>query len=86
MSFYFFQSYGIIIMKSVMEVFMSYSEAKEKYAAYGVDTEAVLDTLRNISISVHCWQGDDVVGFDSDEALSGGIQTTKMPGGAYGGL
>ena len=62
---------------------MSYNEAKEKYAAYGVDTESALRALRDICISVHCWQGDDVVGFDSDEALSGGIQTTgNYPGRA----
>lgn len=62
---------------------MSYNGAKEKYAAYGVDTELALRSLRDICISVHCWQGDDVVGFDSDEALSGGIQTTgNYPGRA----
>ena len=62
---------------------MSYIEAKEKYAKYGIDTEKALDTLKNVSISVHCWQGDDVVGFDSKEALSGGIQATgNYPGRA----
>ena len=60
-----------------------YSEAKERYAAIGVDTEKALETLKNTPISIHCWQGDDVVGFDSKEALSGGIQTTgKYPGKA----
>ena len=59
-----------------------YSEAKEIYAQFGIDTENALDTLKNACISVHCWQGDDVVGFDSKEALSGGIQTT----GNYPGL
>ncbi len=60
-----------------------YNEAKQAYAAIGVDTEKALQTLRDISISVHCWQGDDVVGFDSKEALSGGIQTTgNYPGKA----
>ena len=53
-----------------------YSLAKERYAALGIDTEKVLDTLKNITISVHCWQGDDVGGFDSEGALSGGIQAT----------
>ena len=62
---------------------MSYIEAKEKYAKYGIDTEKALKTLKNVSISVHCWQGDDVVGFDSKEALSGGIQATgNYPGRA----
>ena len=62
---------------------MSYIEAKEKYAKYGIDTEKALETLKNVSISVHCWQGDDVVGFDSKEALSGGIQATgNYPGRA----
>ncbi len=62
---------------------MSYLEAKEKYSFYGIDTEKALDTLKNVSISVHCWQGDDVVGFDSKEALSGGIQATgNYPGRA----
>ena len=62
---------------------MSYIEAKEKYAKYGIDTEKALETLKNVSVSVHCWQGDDVVGFDSKEALSGGIQATgNYPGKA----
>lgn len=60
-----------------------YDEAKQIYAKYGVDTDKALDTLKDITISIHCWQGDDVVGFDSKEALSGGIQTTgNYPGKA----
>ena len=60
-----------------------YGEAKQIYAKYGVDTDKALDTLKDITISIHCWQGDDVVGFDSKEALSGGIQTTgNYPGKA----
>ena len=60
-----------------------YSEAKEIYARYGIDTEKALEALRNVCVSVHCWQGDDVMGFDSREALSGGIQTTgNYPGKA----
>ena len=60
-----------------------YNEAKDIYSKYGIDTEKALETLKNISVSVHCWQGDDVVGFDSKEALSGGIQTTgNYPGKA----
>ena len=62
---------------------MSYIEAKEKYAKYGIDTEKAIEMLSNVSISVHCWQGDDVAGFDSKEALSGGIQATgNYPGRA----
>ena len=60
-----------------------YTEAKEIYLKYGIDTEKALGTLKNTCVSVHCWQGDDVVGFDSKEALSGGIQTTgNYPGKA----
>lgn len=60
-----------------------YSSAKEIYASYGIDTEKAIGTLENVTISIHCWQGDDVVGFDSKEALSGGIQTTgNYPGKA----
>lgn len=62
----------------------SYEIAKEKYAALGVDTEKALEKLRNIKISVHCWQGDDVSGFENpDGALTGGIQATgNYPGKA----
>ena len=60
-----------------------YLEAKNMYAEYGIDTEKALKTLKNVNISVHCWQGDDVIGFDSRESLSGGIQTTgNYPGKA----
>ena len=53
------------------------------YAEYGIDTEKALEILKNVNISVHCWQGDDVIGFDSRESLSGGIQTTgNYPGKA----
>ena len=62
---------------------MSYSEAKAKYATLGVDTEAAIEKLSRVSISMHCWQGDDVNGFDSKDALSGGIQATgNYPGKA----
>ena len=60
-----------------------YDEAKELYARYGVDTERAIEALRGVTVSVHCWQGDDVIGFDSRETLSGGIQTTgNYPGRA----
>ena len=45
-----------------------YSEAKEIYKEYGVDTEKALETLKDVCVSVHCWQGDDVIGFDSMHA------------------
>ena len=64
---------------------MSYKEAKEKYAAYGVDAEAAMERLQAVPISLHCWQGDDVRGFDTDPSkpLTGGIQTTgSYPGRA----
>jgi L-rhamnose isomerase len=62
----------------------SYELARERYAALGVDTEAAMKALRAISISLHCWQGDDVGGFESGEGLtSGGIQATgNYPGKA----
>lgn len=60
-----------------------YESAKAIYARYGVDTEKALDTLSGITVSLHCWQGDDVTGFDSRQSLSGGIQTTgNYPGKA----
>jgi L-rhamnose isomerase len=61
-----------------------YEWVKERYAALGVDTEAAITELGCIPISIHCWQGDDVGGFDRmDEALSGGIQVTgNYPGKA----
>ena len=61
----------------------SYEIAKAKYQAIGIDTDAAVETLKNVPVSIHCWQGDDVTGFDSGEALSGGIQTTgNYPGKA----
>ncbi|WP_081669398.1 L-rhamnose isomerase [Lachnospira multipara] len=59
-----------------MDVVKRYEEARKIYKSLDIDTEAALDKLKNVAISIHCWQGDDVVGFDSKEALSGGIQTT----------
>ncbi|MBR2018996.1 MAG: L-rhamnose isomerase [Clostridia bacterium] len=60
-----------------------YEFAKERYAQIGIDTEAVMKSLSEIPISIHCWQGDDVVGFDHEGALTGGIQTTgNYPGKA----
>ncbi|MBR4193201.1 MAG: L-rhamnose isomerase [Oscillospiraceae bacterium] len=64
---------------------MSYQEAKQKYAALGVDVEAAIERLKTVPVSLHCWQGDDVRGFDTDPSkpLTGGIQTTgSYPGRA----
>lgn len=61
----------------------AYSIAKERYASIGVDTDKAMDVLQNISLSMHCWQADDVTGFESAGALTGGIQTTgNYPGKA----
>ncbi len=54
----------------------NYESAKMTYAKYGIDTDKAMETLWNVPISIHCWQGDDVGGFDSSAALSGGIQAT----------
>ena len=60
-----------------------YDMAKQIYGKLGVDTDQALETLKGISISMHCWQGDDVTGFDNDGPLSGGIQATgSYPGKA----
>lgn len=60
-----------------------YQETREKLAQWGVDTEKALETLKTTPISIHCWQGDDVTGFDSECALDGGIQVTgSHPGRA----
>lgn len=62
---------------------MSYQEAKKRYAAIGVDTDAAIKLLKDIPVSLHCWQGDDVTGFDHDGPLTGGIQATgNYPGKA----
>ena len=62
---------------------MSYQDAKKRYAEMGIDTDAVIKKLREIPVSLHCWQGDDVTGFDHDGPLTGGIQTTgNYPGKA----
>ena len=64
---------------------MSYAEAKAKYAALGVDTDAAIARLKTVPVALHCWQGDDVRGFDTDpnKPLTGGIQTTgNYPGRA----
>ena len=64
---------------------MSYNEAKERYSVLGVDTDKAIEKAKSAAISLHCWQGDDVRGFDTDpnKPLTGGIQTTgNYPGRA----
>lgn len=62
----------------------AYESAKERFAALGVDTERAIETLSGIALSLHCWQADDVVGYENlGGALSGGIQVTgNYPGRA----
>ncbi len=61
----------------------NYESAKISYASMGIDIEKALDTLAKIPVSLHCWQGDDVLGFDGSDTLDGGIQTTgNYPGRA----
>lgn len=60
-----------------------YESAKKIYASIGIDTDAVIEKLDSVRISLHCWQGDDVSGFESSGELSGGIQATgNYPGKA----
>lgn len=62
-----------------------YVNAKGAYAKYGIDTDKAIEKLKSVSVSLHCWQGDDVRGFDTDpeKPLTGGIQTTgNYPGRA----
>ena len=60
-----------------------YKSASAMYSRIGVDTEEVIKKLSDIPVSIHCWQGDDVIGFDGADSLSGGIQTTgNYPGRA----
>ncbi len=61
-----------------------YTYAKEEYAKWGVDTDRAIEALKTVPVSLHCWQGDDVRGFDQRvDSLSGGIQTTgNYPGRA----
>ncbi len=69
-------------MAGMKEIEKTYELAKQRYAELGVDTEKAIQKLSGIAISLHCWQGDDVGGFDkAQETLGGGIMAT----GAYPG-
>lgn len=73
-----------MITPSDSQLEQAYQLAKERYATFGVDADAVLAQLKTIPISLHCWQGDDVGGFeDPDRGLGGGLMTTgNYPGKA----
>lgn len=61
----------------------TYLQAKDRYAAMGVDTDAAIRSVDLVPMSMHCWQGDDVLGFEGSDSLSGGIATTgDYPGRA----
>ena len=66
------------------QILRAYEDAKQQYATLGIDVEKVLNKLDEVSISIHCWQADDVLGFENpDGELTGGIQTTgNYPGKA----
>ena len=65
------------------KIIQAYEMAKERYAAIGVDTDKAIEQLEKQQISLHCWQTDDVNGFENDASLSGGIQATgNYPGRA----
>ena len=65
------------------KILQAYEMAKERYASIGVDTDKAVELLEKQQISLHCWQTDDVIGFESAAGLSGGIQTTgNYPGRA----
>ena len=66
------------------QVHQMYAIAKEQYAALGINTEQVIQQLKNVHLSIHCWQADDVTGFEPQQgAMSGGIQATgNYPGKA----
>ena len=66
------------------QILRAYLDAKEQYATLGIDTDKALEQLDKLPISLHCWQADDVTGFENpDGVLTGGIQTTgNYPGKA----
>ena len=55
-----------------------YESAKEIYAKLGVDTDAAIEKCMQVPVSLHCWQGDDVTGFDHDGPLTGGMCMRAM--------
>ncbi len=71
-------------MPETSKIERAYELAREHYAALGVDTAQALETLRSVAISLHCWQGDDVGGFENEAGLTGGgiMATGNYPGRA----
>ena len=70
-------------MKKEELIVKSYEVARERYAAIGVDTDKAMDALQQVQLSLHCWQADDVTGFEAAGELTGGIQATgNYPGKA----
>ncbi|MCM1111057.1 MAG: L-rhamnose isomerase [Clostridium sp.] len=69
---------------NIQNIERAYQIARERYAAIGIDTDVVLEKMKDFHLSLHCWQADDVIGFEpAAGALSGGIQTTgNYPGRA----
>ena len=68
---------------NTQQIEQAYEIAKQRYAELGIDTDKALDTLQNVQISLHCWQADDVAGFESSGDLTGGIQVSgNYPGKA----
>ena len=65
------------------QIVKGYEYAKSAFAELGVDVDQAIARIDRIPISMHCWQGDDVIGFEGSGALTGGIQTTgSYPGRA----
>jgi len=70
-------------MNQEKNVKAAYQIARERYASMGIDTEKAIEKLSKVHLSLHCWQADDVQGFESSGDLSGGIQATgNYPGKA----
>jgi L-rhamnose isomerase len=72
------------MMSSLKKIEKAYEAAQQRYAELGVDSDEAMDRLSKIAISLHCWQGDDVGGFESEQGLSGGgiMATGAYPGKA----
>lgn len=66
------------------QVETAYRDAKERYQAYGIDTDSVLARLAKVEVSMNCWQGDDVAGFEGADSITGGgiLATGNYPGRA----
>jgi len=71
-------------MSNLKDIKKAYEAAQQRYAELGVDSNKAMERLSKIAVSLHCWQGDDVGGFESDEGLSGGgiMATGAYPGKA----